>query len=307
MTSLPLAGLKPAPRRTIHSAVTGLGIHRPPADRVACEFAAIEPQGVVHRIKGEHGATTPWLAQGAARAALQASGVPPSEIQLVVVGTTSPDVLWPSTACLVQSELGLPMVASFDLYAAEAGLLTALAVADRFVRSGTRAALVIGAEAERQLINLPGPPAPPHGGAASAVVLTGTTGDAGILATVVGGAAGEEGEAGSFADGLRAAVDACLERAGLALDQVDLVIGEQTAAPATLAWAAAAGRPREGILLDPARYRAAFVAAPFIALFDAVRDGRVGPGTVVLMVSCGAGSAWAAACLRWGGAKIAEW
>lgn len=307
MTSLPLAGLEPAPRRTIHSAVTGLGIHRPPADRLAAEFVTIEPQGVAHRIKGERGATTPWLAQGAARAALQASGVPPAAVQLVVVGTTSPDVLWPSTACLVQSELDLPRVASFDLYAAEAGLLTALAVADRFVRSGTGAALVIGAEAERQLVNLPGPPGGRHGGAASAVVLTGTSDEAGILATVVGGDAGDEGEAGPSAHGLQAAVDACLERAGLALDQVDLVIGEQTAAPATLAWAAAAGRPREGLLLDPARYRAAFAAAPLIALFDAVRDGRVRPGTVVLLVSCGAGSAWAAACLRWGGAKIAEW
>src|SRR5438105_3472138 len=112
---------------------------------------------------------------------------PASEIQLVVVGTSTPDVLWPSTACLVQTELGLPMVASFDLYAAEAGLLTALAVADRFVRSGTRAALVIGAEAERQLVNLPGQRAGQQRDAASAVVLAGSSDDTGILATVAGG------------------------------------------------------------------------------------------------------------------------
>ena len=260
-----------------------------------------------HRIKGDHGATTPWLAQGAARAALQASGVDPARIQLVVVGTTSPDVLWPSTACLVQTELGLPLVASFDLYAAEAGLLTALAVADRFVRSGTPAALVIGAEAERQLVNLPGQGTAHHGGAASAVVLTGGPGEAGILAAEVGGAAGVDGGAPPSARGLQAAVGACLGRACLQLDQVDLVIGEHTAPAATLAWAAAAGRPREGLLLDPVRYGSAFAAAPLIALHDAVRDGRVRPGTVVLLLTCGAGSAWAASCLRWGSAGIAEW
>ena len=276
MPSLPLAGLHPAPRRTIHSAVAGLGVHRPNPDRSSAGFVTVEPTGVSQRVKGDHGVTTPWLAQGAARAALDASGVPASEIQLVVVGTSTPDVLWPSTACLVQTELGLPMVASFDLYAAEAGLLTALAVADRFVRSGTRAALVIGAEAERQLVNLPGQRGGQQRGVASAVVLAGSSDDTGILATVAGGATGVDPTPMASADWMKVAADACLARAGLRPEQVDLVIREQT-------------------------------AAPLIALFDAVADGRVRRGSVVLLVSCGAGAGWAATCLRWGGAPTAEW
>ena len=77
-------------------------------------------------------------------------------------------------------------------------------------------------------------------------------------------------------DWMKVAADTCLARAGLTPEQVDLVIGEQT-------------------------------AAPLIALFDAVADGRVRRGSVVLLVSCGAGAGWAATCLRWGGAPTAEW
>jgi 3-oxoacyl-[acyl-carrier-protein] synthase III len=291
----------------VYSAVTGVGIHLPAAPVTISEFVTSEPTGVAHRIKGDRGATTPWLAAGAARAALKASHVAASEIQLVIVGTTSPDVLWPSTACLVQSELGLPMVASFDLYAAEAGLLASLAVADRFVRSGTRAALVIGAESERQLVHGSGQSGTRHGRAASAIVLTGTGDEGGILASVMGGAARPDGEAGPSARGLEEAVDACLARAGLELGQIDLVIGEQTAPGATLAWATGAGLSRDRVLLDADRYRIAFAAAPFIVLHDAVRDGVVRQGTVVLMLSCGTGPVWAATCLRWGEAGIAAW
>jgi 3-oxoacyl-[acyl-carrier-protein] synthase III len=276
VTSLPLAGLVAAPRRTTHSAIAGLGVHQPQLQESDGGFKTVEPAGVSDRVKGGHGVTTPWLAQGAARAALRSCGIPAGEVQLVLVGTTSPDVLWPSTACLVQTELGLPMCASFDLYAAEAGLLTALAVADRFVRSGTRAALVIGAESQRQLVNLPGQRPPRREASASAVVLTGTTGQEGILATAVGSAPAGGGELDPGREARAAAIDACLEQAGLARDQVDLVLSEDA-------------------------------ADPLIALYSAVSEGRVKPGTVVLLLSTGAGGAWAATCLRWGGAPIAEW
>lgn len=261
--------------------------------------------GVSDRVRGDQGATTPWLAAGAARAALKASGVEAGEIQLVVVGTTSPDVLWPATACLVQTELGLPRVASFDLYAAEAGLLTALAVADRFVRSGTGAALVIGAETERQLVDLPRrTDGARHGRAAAAIVLTAGADETGILGSVVGGqpAGGRHAASGQ----IQAAVDACLERAGLKLGTVDLVIAEQTAPAAMRGWAAQAGITAERLLLDPQRYAGAFVVAPFVALYDAALEGRLRPGMTALLLSCGQGPAWAAACLRWGTAGLAR-
>jgi 3-oxoacyl-[acyl-carrier-protein] synthase-3 len=223
-----------------------------------------------------------------------------------VVGTTSPDVLWPSTACLVQAELELPMVGSFDLYAAEAGLLTALTVADRYVRAGTVAALVIGAESDSQLVRIPSDNGARQGCAASAVVLRAGTGEAGILASRAGGAPAPDGQSHDsvLLRGLAGSVQDCLASAGLSLDGIDLVIADQTAPEIMRAWARAERLPAGRLLLDPERYWQAFVAAPFIALHDAVLDGRVGEGATVLLLSCGRGPAWAVACLRWDGGGI---
>jgi len=101
--------------------------------------------GVSYRVQAKSGLNTASLAAGAARAALQASGTNPADIEMIVVGTTTPDVLWPTTACLVQAELNLPMVASFDLYAAEASLLTAFDVAAHYMVAGAKAASAAGA------------------------------------------------------------------------------------------------------------------------------------------------------------------
>ena len=91
------------------------------------------------------------------------------------------------------------------------------------------------------------------------------------------------------------------------LAQVDLVIGEQTAPEVTRAWAKAEAIPMSRILLDPSRYGSAFAAAPFVALHDAVKSGRLQPGQVALLLSCGSGPAWAVTCLRWGKGAVGEW
>src|SRR2546421_11047706 len=119
------------------SAIAGLGVYRPPASAPSAKrLTGSDITGVAYRVQAEHGITTASLAAGAARAALRAAGVDASDLQMVIVGTTSPDVLWPSTACLVPTDLKLPMVASFDLYAAETSLLSALNVATRYVAAG---------------------------------------------------------------------------------------------------------------------------------------------------------------------------
>src|SRR5438477_3415464 len=167
-------------------AIAGLGIYRPPADApLARRLTGSDLTGVSYRVQAEQGINTASLAAGAARAALQAGGVDPADSGMIVVGTTTPDVLWPSTACLVQTELKLPMVASFDLYAAETSLLTALDVGARYVAAGSRGVLVIGAESDNQLVDLPGQGASVHGRAAAATMLTPAGGDTGILSTVV--------------------------------------------------------------------------------------------------------------------------
>jgi 3-oxoacyl-[acyl-carrier-protein] synthase-3 len=293
-------------------AVAGLGIYRPAADaRLARRVTGPELTGVSNRVQAEQGLSTPSLAAGAARAALRAAGVSPLDLELIVVGTTTPDVLWPTTACLVQTELKLPMVASFDLYAAETSLLAALNVGIRYIEAGARGVLLIGAASDNQLVDLPGQSGALHGRGAAAAVLTQAAGDGGVLATMAGGAARSEAngetEERALVQGLAAGVTDCLQQAKLRMSEIDLVIGEQSAPEIMLAWSKAAGITPARLLLDPVRYGALLAAAPLTALHDAVKDGRLQNGMTALLLACGSGPTWAAACLRWGGAGIAEW
>src|ERR1700737_2865037 len=92
--------------------IAGLGIYRPPADApLARRVTGSDLTGVSYRVQAESGVTTASLAAGAARAGLKAAGTDPTTLEMIVVGTTTPDVLWPSTACLVPTGLKLPMVA----------------------------------------------------------------------------------------------------------------------------------------------------------------------------------------------------
>ena len=288
------------------SAIAGIGVYVPPAAVASApQLSGTAVLGVSDRVQGRQGESTPSLAAEAARRAMRSAGVRSNEIDLVVVSTTSPDVLWPSTACLVQTELGLPMVGSFDLYAAEAGVLMALGVADQYVRSGSRGALVIGAETDKQLVEPAGEPRA-HGRAASAVVLR-PAGDGGLLSCVLGGAGASDGGSGDRAllQGLSAAVDQALHAAAVPLSAIDLVIAEQTAPEVMRVWARSRQLPPDRLLLDPARYRGAFAAAPFVVLHDAVAEGRLRPGMLALLLSCGQGPAWGVACLRWGNLAVA--
>jgi 3-oxoacyl-[acyl-carrier-protein] synthase III len=293
-------------------AIAGLGVYRPAASvRLTPRVTGADVTGVAYRVQAEHGITTASLAACAARAALRAGGLDGSELEMIVVGTTTPDVLWPTTACLVQTELQLPMVASFDLYAAESSLLTALNVASRYMSAGARAVLLIGAESDNQLVDLPGQGGPGHGRAAAAAVLTRSDQGAGVLATIAGAAAQAEvdGDAHDrmLLRGVGRAVDECLNKASLSLADVDLVIGEQAAPEITQAWARAHRLAGERLILDHARYGSLLVAAPLVALYDAVRSGRLAEGMTALLLSCGSGPSWAVACIRWSGGGLAEW
>jgi 3-oxoacyl-[acyl-carrier-protein] synthase-3 len=266
--------------------------------------------GVSYRVQADQGVSTPSLAAGAARAALRASGVNSKDIEMIIVGTATPDVLWPSTACLVQTELKLPMVGSFDLYAAETSLLAALNVGIRYITAGARAVLLIGAESDNQLVDLPGQGGAVHGRAAGAVVITQAGRDGGVLSTTAGGAAradvNGDGQDRTVLRGLTTAAAECLDRANLRMAEIDLVIGEQSAPEITEAWRKLAGVSSSRLLLDPSRYGSLLSAAPLTALHDAVKAGRLQTGMTALVLACGSGPTWAAACLRWGRGGIAE-
>jgi 3-oxoacyl-[acyl-carrier-protein] synthase-3 len=303
--------LAQARRGVALGAIAGLGIYRPPADApVAPRPSGTDLTGVSYRVHDDRGLTTPSLAAGAARAALRASGVNPSDLELIIVGTTTPDVLWPTTACLVQTELQLPRVGSFDLYAAETSLLAALNVGIRYIVAGARAVLLIGAESNNQLVDLPAQGGAVHGRAAAAAVLTRAGGDDGVLSTMAGGAARADVNGDverTLLQGVTDGATECLGKAGLTMSDIDLVIGEQSAPEIMHAWSTRAGVSSGRLLLDPARYGSVLSAAPLTALHDAVQTGRLQNGMTALLLACGRGPTWAAACLRWGGAGMVEW
>ena len=98
---------------------------------------------------------TSHLAERACRNALEAADVDPGEIDLFVIGTTTPDLIFPSTACLIQKKLGLPDCGAFDVNAACSGFLYALSVADKYVRCGdARKVLVCGVETLTRIVNM---------------------------------------------------------------------------------------------------------------------------------------------------------
>ncbi len=113
-----------------------------------------ERTGIAERRIAADGQTTCDLAEHAARAALKAAEMTPAQIDLLIVGTTTPDIVFPSTACLLQQRLGLRDCGAFDLNAACTGFIYGLSVADQFIRAGTvRNVLVVGAETLTRMLD----------------------------------------------------------------------------------------------------------------------------------------------------------
>src|ERR1700738_4567843 len=241
-----MPSLAQAGRGLALGAIAGLGIYRPPANApLARRVTGSDLTGVSDRAPAAQGVNTASLAAGAARAALGAAGVNPADIEMVIVGTTTPDVLWPTTACFVQNELKLPMVATFDRYAAETSLLAALNVGIRYIAAGAKSVLLIGADSDNQLVDLPGQGGSVHSRAAAAAILTRAGGNGGVLSTMAGGAARPEGNGDgndrSVLEGLTDGATECLRKAGLSLSDIDLVIGEQSTPEIMQVWGKAAG------------------------------------------------------------------
>ena len=110
--------------------------------------------GIRQRHVVVEGETCSDLAVAAARAAMEAAGVEPSEIDLIVLATTTPDQIFPSTACIIQPRLGIKGVPAFDVQAVCAGFVYALSVADQYIRTGSaKRALVIGADTMSRLLD----------------------------------------------------------------------------------------------------------------------------------------------------------
>ncbi|MHB1718839.1 MAG: beta-ketoacyl-ACP synthase III [Acidimicrobiales bacterium] len=269
-------------------------------------------------IKERHiGGTTSGLAIEAGREALRRSGREASEIDLLVLATTTPDSIVPGTSATVQNGLGIAGGA-MDLNAACSGFVYALVAAHGFILAGARRVLVIGAETlsritdwdDRRLAVI-------VGDGAGALVLEATDGPGELLAWDLGADGSLRNllycEHGGylFMDGkeifrkaVRAVVEsslATLERAGLKPDDVDLFIPHQANARIISAAAARLGIPEDRCVVTIDRYGNTSSASIPLALADALDSGRLTAGSTVLMSGFGGGMTWASAALRWGG------
>ncbi len=273
------------------------------------------------------------LATEAARKALDRAVVHPEEIDLIIVATVTGDMPFPATACFVQANLGAKNAAAFDLSAACPGFLYALTVGNQFIASGQyQTILVIGVEILSKAVDWQDrATCVLFGDGAGAAVLKAATADRGILSCVLG----SDGTAthllnlpggGSrypashetienrmhylrmngpevFKMAVRVMNEAAgqaIEKAGLTRDQIDLVIPHQANLRIIDATAKRLGIPWEKIVVNVQEYGNTSSATIPIAMEESVINGRLKDGDTIIVVSFGAGFAWAALAIRWG-------
>ena len=276
--------------------------------------------------------TTSSLSLAAARMALEHACCGPEDLDLIICGTATGDYIWPATACIVQEGLGAKRAGAFDLTAACSGFIYALEVASSMVRTGAvERVLVVGADTLTKLVDwedrstcvlfgdaagaaVVGPCAPGEGVLASALKADGSG-----LEYILLRAGGTRHRitpellekkwdriymrgAEVFKFAVRAMADACLEaleRAGLSVDDVDLFIPHQANLRIVRAAAQRMGLPEERIFLNIEKYGNTSAASVPVALREAIDEGRVQRGDVLVFVGFGAGLTWGANVVRW--------
>jgi 3-oxoacyl-[acyl-carrier-protein] synthase-3 len=265
------------------------------------------------------------LAAEAARRALAAAGIQSSDLGLIVLATTTPDVVFPSTACILQAKLGARRCPAFDLQAVCSGFVYALSTADLFVRTGhCRYALVVGAEVYSRILDWKDRgTCVLFGDGAGAVVLAADD-SPGILASRLhadgrytdalavpgqvdcGGVRGkpfvtmEGGVVFKFAiKVLEELVGEVLEGTGLSQSDIDWLIPHQANIRIIEGTARKLGMSMERVVVTVDRHANTSAASIPLALDEAVRDGRIRAGQHVLLEAVGGGFTWGACLVRW--------
>lgn len=265
------------------------------------------------------------LALHASRRAIEAAGLQPSDVGLIVLATTTPDMIFPSTACLLQSKLGIHGCPAFDVQAVCTGFVYALATADMYVKAGhCKHALVVGTEVFSRILDWKDRgTCVLFGDGAGAVVLSRSdtpgvlaarlhadgahTGILSVPGTVCGGRV--EGSPFVSMDGsavfklavrvLGEVADEVLPAAGLAKSQVDWLIPHQANIRIIEAAAKKLGLGMDKVVATVDRHGNTSAASIPLALDVAVRDGRIRAGHHVLLEGVGGGFTWGAVALRW--------
>ena len=323
----------------IHSRITGTGSYLPERVMTNHDLEQIvdtsdswirERTGIEQRHIAAEGQLTSDLAEPAARAALEAAGRVPEEVDLLIVATTTPDRTFPSTACLLQQKLGIHGPPAFDVQAVCTGFVYALSVADKFIRTGAaRCALVVGAETLSNIVNWNDRgTCVLFADGAGAVVLEASD-EPGIIRTDIHADGSYESllttvkpdpettDPQRLADGtafiemrgnevfrmavntLGRIVDETMEAAGMSPDQIDWLVPHQANIRIIQATARKLNMSMDRVVVTVDRHGNTSAASVPLALDVAVRDGRIKRGDVILMEAFGGGFTWGSALIRY--------
>jgi 3-oxoacyl-[acyl-carrier-protein] synthase-3 len=289
----------------------------------------VSRSGIRERHVAAEGETTGDLAYQASLRALEAAGMQGSDIELVVLGTTTPDIIFPSTACLLQHRIGANGCPAFDVNAACSGFIYALSVADQFIRSGmVKNALVVGAETLSRMIdwNDRGT-CVLFGDGAGAVVLKADA-EAGIISSHLHADGGKKellynpkGVSVGFdtslpnagvkvlmagsdvfkyaVKALDSVVEETLEANGLDKHDIDWLIPHQANLRIIEATAKRLDMPMERVIVTVDRTGNTSAGSVPLALDEAVRSGKVKRGQLLLLEAFGGGFTWGSALIRY--------
>jgi len=281
--------------------------------------------GIERRHIAAENEATSDLAYHAARAAIEDAGLTPADIDFIVVGTTTPDLIFPNVACLLQEKLGVRRGPAFSLEAACTGFIYSLAVADQFVRSGqAKHALVIGAETMSRIIDWTDrETCVLFGDGAGAVVLEAGE-EPGIIYSTLGAdgryrellyaSSGvstrhKEGDVAALrmkgnevfkvaVKTLENLVDDVIEKNHLEQGQIDWLIPHQANIRIINATAKRLRMPMERVVLTVKEHGNTSAASVPMALDTAIKDGRVKRGDLLLLEAFGGGFTWGASLVR---------
>ncbi|WP_373507241.1 beta-ketoacyl-ACP synthase III [Thiocapsa sp.] len=317
----------------MYSRILGTGSYLPARTVTNADLEAIvdttatwifERTGIEKRHVVSEGETCCDLAEAAARRALDAAGLQPSDIDLIIVATTTPDQFFPSTACLLQQRLGVHGCPAFDLQAVCTGFVYAVGVADKFIRTGAATrALVVGAETLSRILNWEDRGTCVLFGDGAGAVILEASDEPGILSThlhadgaykdllQVPGGLGNGHPDARFMEmkgnevfrvavtTLGRIVDETLEAAGLTKSDIDWLIPHQANIRIIQATARKLDLPMERVVVTVADHGNTSAASIPLAFDQAVRDGRIRRGELLLMEAFGGGFTWGSVLVRY--------
>jgi 3-oxoacyl-[acyl-carrier-protein] synthase-3 len=284
----------------------------------------VERTGIRQRHLADAGTTTSQLATRAAEIALADAGVTADDIDLIIVATSTPDFVFPSTACLVQANLGAKGGAAFDVQAVCSGFVYALTIADSFIQAGrAKTALVIGAEVFSRILDWNDRSTCVLFGDGAGAVVVKASDEPGIMAAQLN-ADGSQMKilcaAGNVAHGevvgdpflrmdgqavfklavtslTKSAIDVC-EQAGVQLEDIDWLVPHQANVRIINFLGRRLSVPDEKVVITVDKHANTSAASVPLAFDVARRDGRIKAGNLVMMQGVGGGFTWGSVLVK---------